>query len=107
VVTIKTPTARGAEERLDPALLKLAAVMIIGAAAGLLDTTIVNVALKTIGHYLHSSITSVQWIMTSYLLSYGMVIPLSGWALARFGARLLVAGPSGRSSRRRRGARCR
>jgi MFS family permease len=88
MATTTTPTARGAAERLDPALLKLAAIMIIGAAAGLLDTTIVNVALKTIGHDLHSSITSVQWIMTSYLLSYGMVIPLSGWALARFGARL-------------------
>jgi len=88
MATTQTPTAQHAEERLDPGVRKLAAIMIIGAAAGLLDTTIVNVAMKTIGLDLHSSLTSVQWVMTGYLLSYGMVIPLSGWALARFGARL-------------------
>jgi EmrB/QacA subfamily drug resistance transporter len=88
MATPRNPTAQDADERLDPGIRKLAAIMIIGAAAGLLDTTIVNVALKTIGLELHSSLTSVQWVMTGYLLSYGMVIPLNGWALARFGARL-------------------
>jgi EmrB/QacA subfamily drug resistance transporter len=88
MTTTTNASARGAAERLDPALLRLSLVMIIGAAAGLLDTTIVNVAIKTIGHDLHASLSSVQWIMTGYLLAYGMVIPLTGWALARFGAKL-------------------
>jgi EmrB/QacA subfamily drug resistance transporter len=83
-----TTTEQKTQDRIDPGLLKLAFVMIIGAAAGLLDTTIVNVAIKTIGHDLNASLSSVQWVMTGYLLSYGMVIPLSGWALARFGAKL-------------------
>jgi EmrB/QacA subfamily drug resistance transporter len=48
----------------------------------------VNVAIKTIAEDLHASLTEVQWVMTGYLLSYGMVIPFTGWALARFGARL-------------------
>jgi EmrB/QacA subfamily drug resistance transporter len=61
--------------------------MIVGAAAGLLDPTVVNVAIKTIGHDLHAPLASVQWVMTGYLLSYGMVIPLTGWALSRFGAK--------------------
>jgi EmrB/QacA subfamily drug resistance transporter len=82
-----TTTAQAGKDSIDPAILKLAGVMIVGAAAGLLDTTIVNVAIKTIGHSMHTSITDVQWVMTGYLLSYGMVIPLTGWALARFGAR--------------------
>jgi EmrB/QacA subfamily drug resistance transporter len=87
-MTETTAITKDKADRLDPAILKLAFVMIVGAAAGLLDTTIVNVAIKTIGHDMHTSLTSVQWVMTGYLLSYGMVIPLSGWALARFGARL-------------------
>jgi EmrB/QacA subfamily drug resistance transporter len=82
-----TDVKRDEQDRLDPALLRLSLVMIIGAVAGLLDTTIVNVALKTIGHDLHASLTGVQWIMTGYLLSYGMVIPLSPWLLGRFGAK--------------------
>jgi len=82
-----TTTAPVQEARIDPAVRKLAAVMIVGAAAGLLDTTIVNVAIKTIAYDLHASLTEVQWVMTGYLLSYAMVIPFTGWALARFGAR--------------------
>jgi EmrB/QacA subfamily drug resistance transporter len=81
-------TAPARETTIDPAVRKLAAVMIVGAAAGLLDTTIVNVAIKAIAGDLHASLTEVQWVMTGYLLSYGMVIPFTGWALARFGARL-------------------
>ena len=82
-----TTTAPAKEAKIDPAVRKLAAVMIVGAVAGLLDTTIVNVAIKTIADDLHAPLTEVQWVMTGYLLSYGMVIPFSGWALARFGAR--------------------
>jgi EmrB/QacA subfamily drug resistance transporter len=82
-----TTTAPVQKVTIDPAVRKLAAVMIVGAAAGLLDTTIVNVAIKTIAGDLHAPLTEVQWVMTGYLLSYGMVIPFSGWALARFGAR--------------------
>jgi EmrB/QacA subfamily drug resistance transporter len=74
-------------ERIDPALIKLAAVLLVGAIAALLDTTIVNVAIQTIGRDLHAPLSEVQWVMTGYLLSYGMVIPISGWALARFGGR--------------------
>jgi EmrB/QacA subfamily drug resistance transporter len=85
--TTAPATAPATQAKIDPAVLKLAAVMIVGAAAGLLDTTIVNVAIKTIAGDLHASLTEVQWVMTGYLLSYGMVIPFSGWALARFGAR--------------------
>ena len=67
--------------------MRLAAILLVGAIAALLDTTIVNVAIRTIGQDLHAPLGTVQWVMTGYLLSYGMVIPLSGWALARFGGR--------------------
>ena len=76
-----------AAERIDPELMRLAAILLVGAIAALLDTTIVNVAIRTIGRDLHAPLGVVQWVMTGYLLSYAMVIPLSGWALARFGGR--------------------
>ncbi len=85
--TTTTTTAPAQEAKIDPAIRKLAAVMIVGAAAGLLDTTIVNVAIKTIAGNLNAPLTQVQWVMTGYLLAYGMAIPFTGWALARFGAR--------------------
>jgi len=62
-------------------------ILIVGLIPSLLDTTIVNVAIGTIGRDLHTTVSSIQWVITGYLLSFGMVIPLSGWALRRFGGR--------------------
>jgi MFS family permease len=54
-----------------------------------LDTTIVNVALATVGRELHTSLSTVQWVSTGYLLAVAMVMPLTGWAVGRFGAKRL------------------
>src|ERR1700753_4215447 len=70
--------------KLDPALIKLAAILMVGAIAALLDTTIVNVGLDAIARDLHTTVSTVQWVMTGFLLSFGMVIPLNGWAIGRF-----------------------
>ena len=79
--------AKPGRERLDPAVVKLIVVLLTGAIPALLDTSIVNVAVDTIGRDLHTNVATIQWVITGYLLSFAMVIPLSGWALARFGGR--------------------
>jgi EmrB/QacA subfamily drug resistance transporter len=78
---------RPAPDRLDKGLVKLIVVLLAGAIPALLDTAIVNVAVDTIARDLHTSVSAIQWVITGYLLSFAMVIPLSGWALARFGGR--------------------
>jgi EmrB/QacA subfamily drug resistance transporter len=81
------PGAPAGKEKLDPKLVRLIVVLLLGAIPSLLDTTIVNVAIDTIGRDLHTTVSSVQWVISAYLLSFGVVIPLSGWLLARFGGR--------------------
>src|SRR5882757_769532 len=76
-----------AKERLDPALRSMIGITAVGVIAVYLDTTVVNVALNTLGRDLHTSVSTTQWVTTSYLLSLGMVVPLSTWAGARFGAK--------------------
>jgi EmrB/QacA subfamily drug resistance transporter len=73
--------------KLDKGVIRLIAILLLGAIPSLLDTTIVNVAIDTMGRDLHTTVSAIQWVITGYLLSFGMVIPLSGWALARFGGR--------------------
>ncbi len=73
--------------RLDPALIKLIVILLTGAIPSLLDTSIVNVAIDALGRDLHAPVSVIQWVITGYLLSFAMVIPLSGWALDRFGGR--------------------
>jgi EmrB/QacA subfamily drug resistance transporter len=88
VTAIPAPkTAPPRSEKLDRSLVRLIVILLLGAIPSLLDTTIVNVAIDTIGRDLHTSVQAIQWVITGYLLSFGMVIPLSGWALARFGGR--------------------
>jgi EmrB/QacA subfamily drug resistance transporter len=65
----------------------ISGVVILGMIMSILDTTIVNVALRTLGRELHSNIAQVQWVVTGYLLSLGAVIPVTGWASRRWGAR--------------------
>jgi EmrB/QacA subfamily drug resistance transporter len=76
-----------ASDRIEPYVWKIAAVVILGMIMSILDTTIVNVALHTLGHDLHSSLAQIQWVITGYLLSLAAVIPITGWAARRFGAK--------------------
>ena len=68
-------------------ILAPAAVVVLGAIMTILDATIVNVALPTLGQDLHTSISTIQWVPTIYLLAFASVIPLTGWTAGRFGAK--------------------
>src|SRR5262245_17654234 len=52
-----------------------------------LDMTMVNVALHTLQREFRSSVTTIQWVSPGFLLALAMVIPITGWAIERFGAR--------------------
>ena len=65
----------------------ISAVAMLGAVMSILDTTIVNVALATLGKDLHSNLATIQWVITGYMLSLAAVIPVTGWASRRFGAK--------------------
>ena len=80
-----TPTARGVG--LERELLVLAGVVVLGTIMTVLDLTIVNVAIPTLGQELATSISTIQWVLTGYMLAFASVIPLSGWASERFGAK--------------------
>jgi EmrB/QacA subfamily drug resistance transporter len=77
----------GASERIEPYVWKIAGVVILGMIMSILDTTIVNVALSTLSRELHSTISQIQWVVTGYILSLAAVIPVTGWAARRFGAK--------------------
>jgi EmrB/QacA subfamily drug resistance transporter len=65
----------------------ISGVVIVGMIMSILDTTIVNVGLDTLSKDLQSPIAQVQWVVTGYLLALAAVIPMSGWAARRFGAK--------------------
>ena len=82
-----TDTATGRGEGLSREILVLAGVVILGTIMTVLDLTVVNVAIPTLASDLGASIPAIQWVMTGYMLAFATVIPLTGWAAERFGAR--------------------
>jgi EmrB/QacA subfamily drug resistance transporter len=74
-------------DRIDAYVWRVSAVVIIGSIMSILDTTIVNVALATLSRQLHSPVAQIQWVVTGYMLSLAAVIPITGWASRRFGAK--------------------
>ena len=78
---------RPADDRLDPAFLRLALVMMTGVLAVVFDTTIVSVALRSLATDLHAPIETIQWVTTGYLLALGIAIPVTGWLVDRFGGK--------------------
>ncbi|MBS1881596.1 MAG: DHA2 family efflux MFS transporter permease subunit [Actinobacteria bacterium] len=77
----------GSSSRIESHVWRVAAVVVLGTIMSVLDTTIVNVALDTLGHDLNASVDKIQWVVTGYLLALAAVIPVSGWATRRFSSR--------------------
>lgn len=74
---------------IEPHVMRIAVVVVLGSIMSVLDTTIVNVALDTLGKDLGSPLNDIQWVVTGYLLALAAVIPVTGWAARRFGPRNL------------------
>jgi EmrB/QacA subfamily drug resistance transporter len=62
-------------------------VFVFGLFMDLLDMTIVNVAIPELARELNATTTEVQWVVTGYLLSLAVFIPVSGWLGDRFGTK--------------------
>src|ERR1700712_650708 len=75
------------ERVIDAELRGLAIVVVLGTIMSIFDTTIVNVAIDTLGRTFHSNLSTIQWVSTAYLLALAIVIPLTGWSIERFGAK--------------------
>jgi EmrB/QacA subfamily drug resistance transporter len=78
-----------ADDRLDPLLLRIAAVVVLGSFMSILDTTIINVAIRDLSRDFRTSLATTQWISTGYMLALATVIPLTGWAADRYGTKRL------------------
>ncbi|MER3420225.1 MAG: MFS transporter [Chloroflexota bacterium] len=65
----------------------VATVFVFGLFMDLLDMTITNVALPTLAREFRAGTTTIEWVVTGYLLSLAVFIPVSGWAGDRFGTK--------------------
>lgn len=74
-------------DKLDRSVIVTGLVIVAGMIMVVLDTTIVNVALDSLSTELDATLSTTQWVVTGYLLAVAMVIPITGWAMDRFGSK--------------------
>ncbi|MGH3702975.1 MAG: DHA2 family efflux MFS transporter permease subunit [Pseudonocardiaceae bacterium] len=60
-------------------------VLIAGMFMSILDTSIVNVAIPSIQNEFGGTTDDVQWVVTGYTLTLGVVVPTTAWLSDRFG----------------------
>ncbi|WGY00290.1 DHA2 family efflux MFS transporter permease subunit [Nocardioides sp. QY071] len=81
------PAPASAAAPLDRTARTVIAVVVLGMITTVLDATIVSVATDRLAAEFTVSLTTIQWVMTGYLLAFTATIPLAGWAMDRYGAR--------------------
>jgi EmrB/QacA subfamily drug resistance transporter len=59
--------------------------LILGCFMAILDTSIVNTALPTMRASFGGNADSVEWVVTAYMLTSGVIIPVTGYLCERFG----------------------
>src|SRR5579859_5116737 len=63
----------------------IAVAVMLATVMEVLDTTIANVSLLHIRGSLSADVDEAAWVLTSYIVATGIVIPLTGWCGAYFG----------------------
>jgi EmrB/QacA subfamily drug resistance transporter len=72
--------------QLDPRI-SVSIIYVVALFMSIMDSTIVNVALPSIGRDLNAPGTSIDAVVVGYLVSLAVVIPASGWLGDRWGTK--------------------
>ncbi|VFS72655.1 Putative multidrug resistance protein MdtD [Raoultella terrigena] len=71
---------------IPPVLWMQAAIITLGAFSTMLSSTMLSAALPVMANGLGVPDASIQWIATAYLMALAAGVPISAWAVRRFGA---------------------
>src|SRR5216684_7388106 len=66
--------------------------VMLGTVLEVLDRSIVNVSLPHMQGSFSASVDEIAWVVTSYLVAAGIMIPMTGWIAARFGRKRYFIG---------------
>ncbi|HTX04081.1 MAG TPA: DHA2 family efflux MFS transporter permease subunit, partial [Candidatus Acidoferrales bacterium] len=68
-----------------PPVVLVTVTVMLGMIMGIIDLTIVNVALQTMAGNLGATTDEIAWVVTAYILAAVVIMPLNGWLTAMFG----------------------
>ena len=82
------PMPVSAPARVNPWIVTIA--VMLATFMEVLDTTVVNVSIPHLAGNMGATVEEGTWVVTSYLVSNAIVLPMAGWLARRFGRRRML-----------------
>ncbi|MFB9274516.1 MDR family MFS transporter [Cohnella cellulosilytica] len=73
-------------------ILLAAWAIALGAIAPMLDSTMVNIAIDKLTQDFDTSLNTIQWSITGYVLALAIAVPVSGWLMNKFNGKKVFIG---------------
>ncbi|MED4229375.1 MDR family MFS transporter [Neobacillus cucumis] len=80
------------ESGLPKETLTAAWAIALGAIAPMLDSTMVNIAIDKLTKDFNTTLDTIQWSVTGYVLALAMAVPISGWLMNKFNGKKIFVG---------------
>ena len=77
-----------APARVNPWIITVA--VMLATFMEVLDTTVVNVSIPHLAGNMGATVEEGTWVVTSYLVSNAIILPMAGWLAVRFGRRRML-----------------
>lgn len=77
-------------EPIPKSIMNIVWILVLGAIMPLLDSTMVNIAIKHLSNDFSIGLDSIQWVITGYVLAMAISVPLAGWMVQRFNGKWLM-----------------
>ncbi|MFD2211332.1 MDR family MFS transporter [Virgibacillus halophilus] len=80
------------EQELPKEVLAAAWAIALGAIAPMLDSTMVNIAIDQLMKDFSTTLGTVQWSVTGYVLALAIAVPVSGWLMNKYNGKKIFVG---------------
>ncbi|GHU89229.1 MFS transporter [Spirochaetia bacterium] len=77
-------------EPIPKSVMNIAWILVLGAVMPLLDSTMVNIAIRHLSNDFFIGLDLVQWVITGYVLAMAVSVPFAGWMVQRFNGKWLM-----------------
>ncbi|WP_426616693.1 MDR family MFS transporter [Bacillus velezensis] len=85
-------THKRKELRLPKEVLTAAWAIALGAIAPMLDSTMVNIAIDKLTKDFNTTLDTIQWSVTGYVLALAIAVPVSGWLMNKYNGKKIFIG---------------
>ncbi|REC32471.1 MFS transporter [Enterococcus pseudoavium] len=78
--------------KLPKEVLSAAWAIALGAIAPMLDSTMVNIAIDQLTKDFQTTLSTIQWAITGYVLALAIAVPIAGWLMNHFNGKKIFIG---------------